>query len=143
MNPLMIVPYLKYVGIAILIVILGFFAWNIKSTYEERDKLAQTVVTQKESIQNLKDDVQTQKKLNSALVTRTQQLEAVEAEYKSFVESNKKSNKKFIEKSKKEIEVVRKKDPNKIDKYYVNRYNVLLDCIKDTTANKESKCDTL
>ena len=143
MNPLMIVPYLKYVGIAILIVILGFFAWNIKSTYEERDKLAQTVVTQKESIQNLKDDVQTQKKLNSALVTRTQQLEAVEAEYKSFVESNKKSNKKFIEKSKKEIEVVRKKDPNKIDKYYVNRYNVLLDCIKDTTANKETKCDTL
>lgn len=134
---------MKYIGIAILIGILGYFVWDIKSTYEEREKLAQTVAAQQESIKNLKDDVQTQKSLNSELVKRTQQLEAVEAEYKSFVESNKKSNKKFIEKSKKEVEVVRKKDPNKIDKYYVNRYNSLLDCIKDTTANKETKCDTL
>lgn len=143
MNPLVIVPYLKYIGIAVLIGILGYFIWDIKSTYEERDKLTQTVATQNTSIKNLKDDVDTQKKLNAELLKRKEQLEAVELEFKKFVESNKKSNKKFIDNSKKELEEVRKKEPNKLDKYYVNKYNSILDCIKDTTANKETKCDTL
>lgn len=143
MNPALVISCLKYTGIAILVAIAGYLVWDIKSTYEERDKLTQTVATQKESIKNLQDDVDTQKKLNTELIKRKEHLEAVELEFKKFVESNKKSNKKFIDNSKKELEEVRKKEPNKLDKYYVNKYNSILDCIKDTTANKETKCDTL
>lgn len=143
MNPLAIIPYLKYIGIAVLIGILGYAVWDIKSTYAENEKLTQTVVIQNTSIKNLKDDVDTQKKLNVDLLKRKEQLELVELEYKKFVESNKKSNKKFIDNSKKELEEVRKKEPNKLDKYYVNKYNSILNCIRDTTANKETKCDTL
>lgn len=143
MNPLLAISFLKYIGIALVIAVIGYAVWDIKSTYSDKEKLTQTVVIQKESIKNLKDDVETQKKLNVDLIKRKEQLELVEVEYKKFVESNKKSNKKFIDNSKEELEEVRKKEPNKLDKYYVNKYNTILDCIRDTTANKETKCDTL
>ena len=143
MNLLAIIPYLKYIGIVIVIAILGYIVWDIKSTYDENDVLHQTVKTHKESIKVLKDDIQLQKNLNVSLEKRQKELIAVEEEFKKYIESNKKSNKKFINNSKKEIEEVRKNNPKELDKYYVNRYNLILECIEESTANKETKCDTL
>lgn len=142
MNPLSIISCVKFAGIAILIGILGYVAWDIKSTYNKNDELTKEVAVHKSSIEALKDDIKTQKDLNNSLVIRKQQLELIEQEYVAFLESNKKSNKKFIDNSKKEIAKVKETTPNELDNYYTNAYNDILGCISDTTANKETKCDT-
>jgi hypothetical protein len=143
MNPALIIPTLKLIGVAILLGLVGYIVWDINSTYNERTKLEKISATQQASIEVLKDDIKLHKELNESLTKRKQELEIVEIEYKKFLESNKKSNKKFIDNSKKEIENIRKKDPNKLDKHYINKYNLILDCIRDTTVNKETKCDIL
>ena len=53
MNPLSFIPYLKYIGIAVVIAILGYIVWDIKSTYKEVDELTLTVQTQKDSIEQM------------------------------------------------------------------------------------------
>ena len=143
MKSLSLLSLLKYIGIAVVIAILGYIVWDIKSTYKEVDELTLTVQTQKDSIQALQDDVKLQKELNVSLEKRQKELVAVEEEYKKYVESNKKSSKKFIDNSKKQIEEVRKNNPKELDKSYIKRYNLILECIEESTANKETTCDTL
>lgn len=142
MNPIVVIQYLKYIGIAIVIAIIGYCIWDIQSTYKENDKLKSTIKTHESSIKALKDDVVLQKKLNSDLLKRKQEVELVEKERIVYVDRIKKGDTKYIEKSKKEAEDIKVKTPNELDKHYVTKYNSILECIEDTTKNKENKCDT-
>ena len=66
--------YLKLIGAGIVLVLFVFIYVSIKGAYTERDNLRVETKTQKQSIVNLKDDIKTQKELNTELVKRQDEI---------------------------------------------------------------------
>lgn len=142
-NPLLLIKYIKYIGIAILIGIIAYVVWDIKNTFNENIKLTQEVKTQKDSIAVLQDDIQLKVELNDKLLARIAEVEKVTKERVIYVDRIKKGDTIYIEKSKKEVEIIKQNNPNVLDKYYASKYNFILECLVDTTGGRDNKCDTL
>lgn len=143
MTPLQIITAIKFIGIAILLAVIGYFVWDVQHTYAQ-NKLYQTQIqTQAENIKTLNGEVNTQKDLNAKLTARQAEIQIVEKERIVYVDRIKKGDTVYIQNSKKEAEIIKKERPKELDKYYLDRYNMILMCIEDTTNNKDNKCDTL
>lgn len=119
---------------------VAIILWNIKSTYSERDKLKTENATQQVTIQDLTDAVKTKTDIINELQRRTKEIKDVEDKREVKVEVAKSKSKTFVEKSKQEVEVIKKETPNLLAEHYETKYNQILQCIEDTTKLKETSC---
>jgi hypothetical protein len=142
MDPLAIIKYAKWIGIGIVVLLIGLVIWNVQSTYAENDKLKLQVSQNQISIKNLTDDVKNQKDINAELVKRKEKIQIVEHEKIVYLTKIVKGDTVYVEATKKEAEDIKKNSPETLAKFYVNRYNTVLDCIMQTTEEKEDKCAT-
>jgi hypothetical protein len=137
-----ILQYAKWIGIALVVAAIGLVIWNIKSTYAERDALQHEVKIHQASIETLKLNVLEQVQLNTELLKRKQEVDIVEKEKIVYITKIVKGDTVYVENTIKQAEDIKKTNPESLANFYVNRYNIILNCIAETTEGKEDKCAT-
>lgn len=134
--------YIKYGAYAIVAIVIGLVAWNVKSTYSENVQLKSTVKLNDVSIATLQGDVKTEKDLNTALLLRKQQVDTIYKDRIVYVDKIKKGDTVYITQTEDAIAKAKQTTPDALDKAYYVRYNSILDCIQNVTNGKDDLCDT-
>lgn len=127
-----LVKYIPYVIAGILLVAV---IWKINSIFDENTQLHKKISETETTLEQYIKSDEKSKQIISAMQTRLDELKKIEDDRNNRVQKKLESGKKYLDDTKLGVQTT-----EDVDKFLMDRYNGILECIEKVTKNEDDNC---